>query len=132
MWVFHSEHCCLIRARKKYFIICTHCEKFIFSWVKLNGMKKLIFCLSIFNLKQDVQKKLSRRSEKSKSETDISAVYGIESVYSMACLFVLCIYLLAYFTYQSKAIGFFHKRFKFVPDFRSDVVYFSIFLVFWS
>ena len=61
--------------------------------------ERLILCLSIFGLKQD-------NFQKTKFETVISVAYGTVFVYSMAsivfylaCLFVLCLYLLAYFTY---------------------------------
>ena len=42
-------------------------------------------------------------------------------VFYLACLFALYLYLLAYFTFLSRAIGFFQKGFKFLPDFRSDI-----------
>ena len=70
----------------------------IFLGETQNGMKDW-FCLSIFGLKQD-------NFQKTKFETVISVAYGTAFVYSMAsivfylaCLFVLCLYLLAYFTY---------------------------------
>ena len=62
-----------------------------------------------------------------KSETGISDAYGTGFVSPMASivfysasLSVLCLDL-SYFTYESEAIGFFHKRFKFLPNFSYNV-----------
>ena len=64
---------------------------------------KNAFCLTIINLKQDNFEGFQKNP---KSLTVISVAYGTEFVYSMASivfylarLFVLCLYLLSYFTY---------------------------------
>ena len=102
-WAFHSAYFYLIRARKKiYLVICIHCEKFIFSWMKIKMVLKTHF-LSL-NI-QSKTRQVWRCSEKYKSETVISVAYGTEfvsmaaTVFYLACLFVLCLHLLACFTY---------------------------------
>ena len=68
----------------------------------------------MFNLKQD---NFQGFLEKSKSETVISAAYGTEFVYSI-CLFYCVLFSMPFCTLF---IFIDVKRFKFLPDLRSDV-----------
>ena len=87
----------LIRARKKYLLLFVYIVKSIFFQGKLKMVLKTHFQLFGF---------LEKSKNNSRIETVVSVVYETEFAFSMAfiafylaCLFVSCLYLLAYFTY---------------------------------
>ena len=77
----------------------------------------------IFSLKQD---NFQGFWENLKSETVISVTYGTEFVFFsgfycvLFCMPVCTLFIfIVIFYLLTDAIGFFHKRFNFLPDFRS-------------